>query len=711
MLEYLSIIFGSNVGPIYLGGFANPVLQDIFAKFNIAILSVALLVMTYTSMVSTVNTAQDGQILGKKWSSVWLPIRSLLGLVIMVPIPGSGYTMVQSFALWFIIQAGNVADQTWELVVDYLEQGVSVSKAIELDPASKAELLRQGEALTLQMINSAICMHSIQQIANRQALDASAEPIPASEFIAKYGKNLAASKSKVSSSATHANTAEYIGYFNIGSKKTTPPAATPPEYAQICGRYKVVAKVNATELGDSAELFAKLAHDVAQQKLYALDAIWALVRRLADKISNDKSDPNLPNSGINIHAYRKEGGKIYLNMLSNLVNLSKMPTANIMQSKLRATSWTSIGALYLNLDETREVKLLNTVLQDRILPTTLPINEVASVPSCNYVELQQTDHKDLPQLGYLGKYISTRDEVEFICKKLAYTNAELGPQQINHPHPAPSENTRLQNAGHEQLLADAMLKLSKETSSRSVGNPIVAQFHFGKTLLQIAEAKLSQPEVPFNLLTVVPIALWLCGAILVFFVPLIPCVIYTTAVIGWFVLVIENFFILPIMAIGLILPSRDEIGRVAQNLALPINTIIRPVLMVINFILAIRIYKIAVELINSIMVSTVITNFENVSVLSPIITIICYVVLILIAANICFSLPYKIPNQLTLAVQKSLEQQELYVHNEQQGKNTNAQQSSTNQVQAQMANVVAGALAPSNSKNIDVVKDPSGLSK
>lgn len=45
-----------------------------FAVFCTAVLTLGLLFVAYTSIVGVVNTAHDGEFLGKKMSSIWIPL-------------------------------------------------------------------------------------------------------------------------------------------------------------------------------------------------------------------------------------------------------------------------------------------------------------------------------------------------------------------------------------------------------------------------------------------------------------------------------------------------------------------------------------------------------------------------------------------------------------------------------------------------------------
>lgn len=69
---------------------------SMFGVFNSAVLALGGIIIMYTLMVSTMNTAHEGQMLGQKWSSIWIPLRSTFGLALLIP-KASGYCMMQVF--------------------------------------------------------------------------------------------------------------------------------------------------------------------------------------------------------------------------------------------------------------------------------------------------------------------------------------------------------------------------------------------------------------------------------------------------------------------------------------------------------------------------------------------------------------------------------------------------------------------------------------
>jgi hypothetical protein len=253
--------------------------------------------------------------------------------------------------------------------------------------------------------------------------------------------------------------------------------------------------------------------------------------------------------------------------------------------------------------------------------------------------------------------------------------------------------------------------LIQQTRISGGGDVTALQVDFGNKLIAPAEQYLSSPTFSMNFESIGFIIIWLCGIILVFYVPLMPCIMYTTAVLGWFILVVQSFFVMQILGLSLIMPSNEMMGRVAKKLSLPLQILILPFLNVVTFILVIRLYKIGVELINLIMLNTVTKNFLGVSGLAVAMEIVVYVFLTLITMNVCFSLFYKISSVITTAIQDALSYQEANVQSQQTtALNTMITQKLVEK-QTSMAGIstpVAGGGGGPNSS--DFVKDPSGMS-
>jgi len=117
---YLRALFGT-VENVFTGT-GSQVVGAMFKTFNSAVLTIGGFVLMYILVVSTINTAHSGQVLGEKWSSVWVPMRAALGIALLLP-KASGYCLIQTLLMWIIVQGIGAADRVWEQALDYLGGG------------------------------------------------------------------------------------------------------------------------------------------------------------------------------------------------------------------------------------------------------------------------------------------------------------------------------------------------------------------------------------------------------------------------------------------------------------------------------------------------------------------------------------------------------------------------------------------------------------
>ncbi len=84
-------IFGPVIDALASGADPNTVSQaastlgSMFSVFNSGLLAVAALIVSFIAVMGVVNTAQDGEAMGKSWSSVWTPVRVVAGAGFLLP--------------------------------------------------------------------------------------------------------------------------------------------------------------------------------------------------------------------------------------------------------------------------------------------------------------------------------------------------------------------------------------------------------------------------------------------------------------------------------------------------------------------------------------------------------------------------------------------------------------------------------------------------
>lgn len=145
-LKYISDIFG-NVGGFNAdwakANFTSP-LKNMFDVFNHVILIFGVIVILYTTIVAALNTAYHGKMMGDKWSSLWIPIRVVLGFALLVP-QANGYAMIQSLVMWLVIQSVGAADSLWNVMVDNMK-GIATSTPTITEPPYPLVLDRDAAA-------------------------------------------------------------------------------------------------------------------------------------------------------------------------------------------------------------------------------------------------------------------------------------------------------------------------------------------------------------------------------------------------------------------------------------------------------------------------------------------------------------------------------------------------------------------------------------
>lgn len=160
-----SVIFLSNMFGIVDGvlhGTGSQIMGAIFTVFNAAVLALGGIVIMYTLIVGTMNTAHEGEMLGKKWSSIWIPVRSTMGLALLIP-KASGYCLMQIFVMWVVVQGVGAADRVWGAALDYLNRGGVI---IQANMAPMASMTADDSSVAkgaAAMLAGEVCMLGLQK--------------------------------------------------------------------------------------------------------------------------------------------------------------------------------------------------------------------------------------------------------------------------------------------------------------------------------------------------------------------------------------------------------------------------------------------------------------------------------------------------------------------------------------------------------------------
>jgi conjugal transfer/type IV secretion protein DotA/TraY len=104
---------------------APTVLAKVLGYTNIVAMILGVIIMGYVILAGTLNTAASGEMLGRSWSSVWLPLRTSLAFGMIMPATtGDGtFSVAQSLVMWMIIVGSNSATWLWQKGAEELATG------------------------------------------------------------------------------------------------------------------------------------------------------------------------------------------------------------------------------------------------------------------------------------------------------------------------------------------------------------------------------------------------------------------------------------------------------------------------------------------------------------------------------------------------------------------------------------------------------------
>ena len=158
-IVFLGDLFGVVDGVLH--GTGSQIMGAIFGVFNSAILALGGIVIMYTLLVSTMNTAHEGEVLGSKWSSIWVPMRSALGMSLLIP-KASGYCVMQILFMSIVVQGVGAADKIWNAALNYLNRGGVIVQPQQNSSQSFAGANSQVQAGATYLLSAEVCMLGIQ---------------------------------------------------------------------------------------------------------------------------------------------------------------------------------------------------------------------------------------------------------------------------------------------------------------------------------------------------------------------------------------------------------------------------------------------------------------------------------------------------------------------------------------------------------------------
>jgi conjugal transfer/type IV secretion protein DotA/TraY len=603
------------------GGGGDTILANLFQTTNGGLLVIGGLFACYVWWRKLTQVAHDGSIFGRAQHAMWGPVRIVWGIASLVP-TANGWALSQLLMLWAASLLGvGIANIGTDGAVSAFSDG----KGMIVEPAMPDTIV-----LARSLFEANLCMHSM---------------------------NAGQAMSAANGGFDFAN--EYVQQFGLPNGFILQS----PNKAKVCGGASLDEKLLAPT-PQSTNWFGP-SFDTAtiyQAHLRALNAMQqALSKDALDFVNAATSQLNGTTATLPDANQAIERAALQYETFVNQEAGKKAGDIGALATKLgenmKSGGWWTLGAWYQTFAQANS-KLSNAVAGkaqiygesfagDQGIPavrdTILKSYKTQQAASSNSVALGQTvSTTNTDTSKFLGSLFSNPGQ------NIVYyvTNADLksGGGTTN-------PLIKMKNLG-DYTLATAEGAVATYTAAKVVvsvanGPNVPALLVNAVTGLGSAAKGFVEAISPFFLMIVIP--MFLIGAGLSLYLPLVPFIIWFGAIINWLVVVLEAIIAAPLWAITHLDGEGDGMGgRSAHGYIFLLNVMVRPILMVIGFFGGGAILVVGGTFLNEIYgIAVANVQFDSVTGLVSMIAILfIYFSICLTLIHSCFNLILIVPDQV-----------------------------------------------------------------
>lgn len=124
---YTNMIMQQIFGSLFGDDLATPSIFQVFiGYFNVGVFLIAVILFFWNLSVGVIQSAHEGEVMGKRWSSVWVPLRLLFVVTLMIPLSAfGGYNGGQAFVAFLVKGGTAVATKVWSVGATQVITGVA----------------------------------------------------------------------------------------------------------------------------------------------------------------------------------------------------------------------------------------------------------------------------------------------------------------------------------------------------------------------------------------------------------------------------------------------------------------------------------------------------------------------------------------------------------------------------------------------------------
>ena len=613
---------------------AGTILAQMFSIFDIALLMYVSALLVYQATVGGMATAHEGTPLGKRYHSVWAPIRGPAAFAMLFPLPwAKGLALIQCIALLAVYWGVGVADDVWNGFVQEIpkmsgvimpsQQSVArenafVEKLAILAAVQSYVVNRENVALTPTWVwrgnvnggdwIDTVTLGTGGATAAANATGSTASTVTSQQFIAGMGTVEIPCSNSMNSAGTTASSGFWSG---IGT--------------DITNGFNYAANAVSTVVPAASSLVNNAQDNpVCTSEQTAVDKVLSAMRPIANQIvdQNTQSSNTAPVTPSQIAAvvqtYASEQEKLY-NQINKNQGTALTAQIKSFAKESESLGWASSSFYYwtlnnINASSQASMKMLHPKVN-------LPNLQYIGMGTGNYIEpTLKTAFAVINHYQSSNSYLGAAT-LAATTGGTSGTSSWLGGKVLNVVSSLDSGNplSNMMAAGHEIITAGelvaagggtaaviangvqwgatalgagagAVVPVAGETGVSEEGGAALGAAGGGFVANAIASPAARMIANTADTLgkLLIPIGLGLVveGAIIAYVIPAIPGAIMTIAVIGWLFLVMELMVAAPLWAAAHAYAEGEGFApqQAMYGYGAAIGIVMRPVLLTFGFV-------------------------------------------------------------------------------------------------------------------------------
>lgn len=565
-------VFGASSSDAFVG---------VITTFNAAAMTIGGLLVAYTIFAGTLGTAHDGEMLGKKFSSIWIPIRTALGTALVLPVVGGGYCVMQAIVGWLIVQGIGLADSTWSAYMS----AANITKVVTVGMEKPAV-----SSLAWNAFGSMACLRGYEKLYNDSRATSGVWPeiTWGTTTTATPGGTLIEFGAKT----------ELMGFFKDSCGSVMIDRQDPLPTGIGMGTFSLMGDMSSLN-GDMSAADAK--------HMAAVNSLISAVDNTARSF--------VGNTGFDVTSEIRVASSTYEAATKDAAAgvVAKLGDFSQLEKSASKDGFLLAGAWFMRLSYLSEVAqkaiakvptasgasgAVNNVFKDQYQAKYLkPLIALRANGDSEFGIANSEDQSKTATEGGAGvwDWIKSGFSLDKLVKKVFKADAIAAASSDEHPVMA------MKRVGNWAGIVGGAMFLKYGAALTAVGN------------LQGAGTSLAIATLPIAMI-VFP-ALMAISFMLSFVLPMLPFLMWIGVCLGWVVLCVEALIAAPIWAVMHLTAHGDDMtGSGSQGYRLVLSLTLRPVLMVFGLIAALTIITVFGQLINMVFFDVFILSQQDSSI-------------------------------------------------------------------------------------------------